>query len=183
MNESIKTSFDLTEDIVVVSPPSDKDTHSTANIENKILIFISNLERDTFSKPGHQMTAFQPGQRAVITNKPLYLSISVVIAAHFTGSNYTDGLKILSHVFAFFHRNPTFNHQNAPDLADTIEQMTLEMETIPDGQLSHMWGMLGSHYLPSCVYRIRAVIPNSETILTQTGRLRQTNTNLFRKDV
>ncbi|SBS31988.1 hypothetical protein MSP8886_02303 [Marinomonas spartinae] len=182
MNESIRTSFDLTEDIVVVSPPTDTDTHGMTSIENKILVFISNLEKDTFSKPGPQMTAFQAGQRSAISNKPLYLSISVVIAAHFSGMNYTDGLKILSHLFAFCHRNPVFNRQNAPDLPETLEQLVLEMETIPSGELSHMWSMLGSRYLPSCVYKVRAVIPNSETILTQVGQLSLTDTNLFKKD-
>lgn len=181
MNQSIKTIFDLTENIVIVSPPSKNEERDSISTQNKVLLFISNLERDTFSKPG-QMAGFQPQQRTAITNKPLYLSISVVVAANFSGSNYTDGLKVLSHLLAFVHRHPVFNRQNSPDLPETIEQISLEMINVPENHLSHMWSMLGSHYLPSSVYRVRAVIPNSETILSQTGKLRHVQTNVVKKE-
>ncbi|CAM3704593.1 hypothetical protein VA7868_01499 [Vibrio aerogenes CECT 7868] len=181
MNQSLRPAFDLTEDMVVVSPPADKETNGQLTTENRVLVFLSNLERDPFSKPGgipgggHQ-------QRVALTNKPLYLTLSVVIAANFSGAGYTDGLKILSHLFAFFHRNPVLNHQNAPDLPAHIEQIAMEMESIPGNELSHMWSMLGSKYLPSAVYRVRLVVPDSETILTQTGRLGTTDPTLNRKD-
>ncbi|CAG8999774.1 MAG: hypothetical protein CENE_01753 [Candidatus Celerinatantimonas neptuna] len=170
MNQSIKNTFSTIEDAVLVSPPVDLDGTPTPNIQNKILLFISQLERDPYPQqiptyPGH------PQKRIALTNKPLYVSLSVVMAASFSSANYTDGLKLLSHLMAFFHRNPLFNRHNSPDLPEIIEQIAMEMENIPMEQLSHMWGMVGSRYLPSVVYKTRAVIPDSEAILTQTGQL------------
>lgn len=177
MNQSIKSAFDVVEDIVLVASPSDNKGQD----ENKILIFISKIEKDIYSKPGYT-AGCSTQQRAMITNKPLYLSISVVVASNFSGVNYTDGLKILSHLLAFFHRNPLFNRQNAPDLPELIEQITMEMESIPEGQLSPMWSMLGARYLPSCVYLIRASISNSEALLAQVGQLQMIQTTLSKKN-
>ncbi|SHO54754.1 DUF4255 domain-containing protein [Vibrio quintilis] len=185
MNQSLRPAFDLAEELVVVSPPSGTETTGQVTTENRILVFLSNLERDPFSKPG-LVPGGQTRQRVALTSKPLYLTLSVVIAANFSGSNasganYSDGLKVLSHLLAFFHRNPVFHRQNAPDLPEDIEQIAMEMESIPGNELSHMWSMLGSKYLPSCVYRVRVAIPDSETILTQTGRLGTTDPSIYRK--
>ncbi|GMQ48618.1 DUF4255 domain-containing protein [Vibrio sp. 10N] len=170
INQSLHTTFDLSEDLAIVSAPSDSNKNSAGQNDNKVLIFLSGIERDPYSKPG-QMAAFSSQPGGAITGKPLYLSISVVVASNFSSTNYTDGLKILSHVLAFFHRNPIFNRQNSPDMPEFVEQIGLEMDVIPEGQLSHMWSMLGSNYLPSCVYQVRVAIPNSDTLLRQAGRL------------
>ncbi|MFM2483680.1 DUF4255 domain-containing protein [Celerinatantimonas yamalensis] len=177
MNQSIKNTFHTVENAVLISPPSDLNSAPAPNIQNKILLFLSHLERDPFPQ---QMPNYSsnPQQRLALTNKPLYVSLSVVIAASFSGANYSDGLKLISHLLAFFHRNPLFNRHNSPDMPKLIEQISIEMETIPLEQLSHMWGMIGTHYLPSVVYKIRAAIPNSEAVLTQAEPLTAPHLNL-----
>lgn len=170
MNQSIKKTFNTIEDTVLVSPPADLEGLPAPNIQNKVLIFLSHLERDPFPQQNASYGS-SPQQRIALTNKPLYLSLSVVIAASFSAANYADGLKLLSHLLAFCHRNPLFTHQNSPDLPDVIEQIAIEIQTIPLEQLSHMWGMLGTHYLPSAVYKIRALIPDSEAVLAQAEPL------------
>jgi hypothetical protein len=170
INQSLHSTFDLSEDLAIVSAPTDSNKNSTNLNDNKVLIFISGIDRDPFSKPG-QMSAYSSRPGGAITSKPLYLSISVVVASNFSSTNYTDGLKILSHILAFFQRNPVFNRQNSPDIPELVEQIALEMEVIPEGQLSHMWSMLGSSYLPSCVYQVRVAMPNSDALLRQASPL------------
>ncbi|SQC92648.1 Uncharacterised protein [Cedecea neteri] len=58
----------------------------------------------------------------------------------------------------------------------------MELESIPGEQLNHMWGIFGSHYLPSCIYRVRALVPDSESILSQAGNIRLTDTALSKRD-
>ncbi|WP_161154223.1 DUF4255 domain-containing protein [Vibrio eleionomae] len=177
LNQSIKSTFEVSDDIALVSPPLDIDGAKASKRQNKIIVFISNLEKDPFSKLNPNQGGVNLG-RATIKNKPLFLTLTVAVAANFTQDNYTDGLKLLSHVMAYFHRNNFFNGQNAPDLPANIEQITLEMESIPGDQINQMWGVFGSQYLPSCLYRVRAQVPDSESILGQAGRIHLTHTNV-----
>lgn len=178
LNQSVRNTFGITEEIVLLtSPAAVSNAQHPQNTQNRILLFVSHLERDPFSQ---HMSARSSGSGAslLMTNKPLYLNITLVMAASFTGSNYPDGLKLLSHLLAFFHRNPLFTHANAPDLPGSIEQISMEMEGLTLEQVNHIWGMIGSHYLPSAVYKIRAVIPDSEAILSQAEPLTSPEFNL-----
>jgi hypothetical protein len=74
---------------------------------------------------------------------------------------------------AFFHKNALLNRYNAPDMDEAIEQLLLEMDSLPRHELSTMWTMLGSRYLPSAVYRVRVKIADSQAIQSQTERVRQ----------
>jgi len=181
MNQSVKNIFDLADDLVIVSPPTDLDGSKSSKIQNKILIFISNIEKDTFSKSYRQN--FNPANnRTAVSSPPLFITMTVTVAANFSTDHYTDGLKVLSHVLAFFNRHSSFNRQNSPDLPKNIEQLNMELESIPGDQLNHMWGIFGSHYLPSCNYRVRALIPDSESILTQVGNIHLSDTTMAKRD-
>ncbi|MCL6350631.1 DUF4255 domain-containing protein [Pectobacterium polaris] len=181
MNQSIKNVFDSSDDLVVVSPPTDLDGSKSPEIRNKILIFISNIEKDSFSKSYRQDNSHN-SNRTAISSKPLFITLTVTIAANFSTGHYSDGLKVLSHLLAFFNRHSNFTHQNSPDLPEYIEQINMELESIPGEQLNHMWGIFGSHYLPSCIYRVRALIPNSESILSQVGNIHLSDTDVNKRD-
>ncbi|MDG0803408.1 DUF4255 domain-containing protein [Pectobacterium polaris] len=181
MNQSVKNVFDLTDDLVMVSPPTDLDGSRSDKIQNKILIFISNIEKDVFSKnyrPEHNHAS----NRTAIASQPLFITMTVTVAANFSTNHYSDGLKVLSHFLAFFNRHNSFNRQNSPDLPKNIEQLNMELESIPGDQLNHMWGIFGSHYLPSCNYRVRALIPDSESILNQVGNIHLSDTTMAKRD-
>ncbi|MBB1199752.1 DUF4255 domain-containing protein [Enterobacteriaceae bacterium 89] len=182
MNQSIKNVFDLPDDLVIVSPPVDLDGSKSPRIQNKILIFISNIEKDSFSKSYRPENNYSGG-RTAIASKPLFITMTVTIAANFSSNHYTDGLKVLSHLLAFFNRHNSFTRQNSPDLPKNIEQINMELESIPGEQLNHMWGIFGSHYLPSCIYRVRALIPDSEAVLSQAGNIHISDTNVAKRDL
>lgn len=177
MNQSIKGIFDLSDDLVIVSPPVDLDGSQSDKIKNKILIFVSNIEKDSFSKSYRQDYQIN-NARTAVSSKPLFITMTVTVAANFSTSHYSDGLKVLSHFLAFFNRHNSFSRQNSPDLPENIEQINMELESIPGDQLNHMWGIFGSHYLPSCLYRVRALIPDSEAILSQAGTIHLSDTRL-----
>ncbi|MGI8472439.1 DUF4255 domain-containing protein [Pectobacterium brasiliense] len=181
MNQSIKNVFDLSDDLVIVSPPVDLDGSKSSEIKNKILIFISNIEKDSFSK-SYRQDNNPNSNRIAMSSKPLFITLTVTVAANFSTNRYSDGLKILSHLLAFFNRHNSFTHQNSPDLPKYIEQINMELESIPGEQLNHMWGIFGSHYLPSCIYRVRALVPNSESILSQVGNINFSDANINKRD-
>lgn len=181
MNHSVKNVFDLAEDLVMVSPPADLDGSKSSKIQNKVLIFISNIEKDTFSK-SYRQEFNHTSNRKAMSLQPLFITMTVTVAANFNSNHYADGLKVLSHFLAFFNRHNSFNRQNAPDLPEKIEQINMELESIPGEQLNHMWGVFGSHYLPSCIYRVRALIPDSESVLSQVGNIHLSNTTMAKRE-
>ncbi|WP_455811023.1 DUF4255 domain-containing protein [Pseudomonas graminis] len=181
MNHSVKNVFDLAEDLVMVSPPTDLDGSKSPKIQNKVLIFVSNIEKDGFSK-SYRQELNHSSNRKPISSQPLFITMTVTVAANFSTNHYSDGLKVLSHFLAFFNRHNSFNRQNSPDLPKNIEQINMELESIPGEQLNHMWGVFGSHYLPSCIYKVRALIPDSESVLSQVGNIHLSNTTMARRE-
>jgi Pvc16 N-terminal domain len=80
-----------------------------------------------------------------------------MFTANFSGGNYAEGLKFLSSTVAFFESMPAFTHDNAPDLDRRLERLTLAIENLSFADLSHVWGAIGSSYLPSVLYRMRLI--------------------------
>lgn len=172
LNQYLKSRFELSEDIVIVSNVIDNDGAIEANTTNKVVVFLANLEKDTM--PQRQVQHLNsPDGRHLVTSKPLYLNLSLVIAANFTGANYLEALKFISHVISYFQLNSVFDHQNSPELDPGIEKLILNIENIQRHDLSSMWGMFGAKYLPSIIYQVKMVTLGSEAITSQVTAVQQ----------
>lgn len=123
MNQSVKNVFDLADDLVIVSPPTDLDGSKSPKIQNKILIFISNIEKDSFSK-SYRQDFNHTSNRTAVSSQPLFITITVTVAANFSTNHYSDGLKVLSHFLAFFNRHNSFNRQNSLTCRKTLNNST-----------------------------------------------------------
>ena len=181
LNQHLKSKFELNEDIVIVSNLAENSGGIEANTDNKIVIFLASLEKDTMPQRQSQ-SQYSPNGRSLITNKPLYLNLSIVLAANFTGANYQESLKFISHVILFFQQNPVFDHHNSPDLDSKIEKLILDIENIPRQDLNSLWGMFGAKYLPSVVYKVRMVTMASDAIHGQVGVLQQPSLDITKSD-
>ncbi|MBB1487157.1 DUF4255 domain-containing protein [Oceanospirillum sediminis] len=178
LNQNLKHSYQLTEDVVLLADLNEQTDGVSGNTNNKITITLANIERDATPFQRQADPYIHSGQRALTGSQPLYINISVVIAAHFTGTNYPEALKFISHVMAFFHRNPLFDRQNSPDLPVETDRIFLEIENIQRHDLNSMWSMLGSRYLPSVAYRIRLAIPDSEAAVSVTSGISTPDTRI-----
>ena len=162
LNQFLKRQFDLEEDIVVLSGLSDTDGSIPTNINNKIVIFLFNIEKDYMIKNQPLIT---PGITANGDAMPLlHINLNIVVAANFNSSNYGEALKLLSAACQYFQTNPVFDHQNTPDLDNNIQKLILEIENINNNDLSNLWGIMGGKYLPSIVYKLKTVTISSQFI-------------------
>ncbi|MCH8292601.1 DUF4255 domain-containing protein, partial [Candidatus Poribacteria bacterium] len=115
LNQFLKRSFDLNEDIVVISNILEQDGNLASHIDNKLVVFLVNIEKDTV--PHRQPNGNTVGgNRSMISYPPVYLNFYLMFAAHFSGNNYLEALKFISNTISFFQRRPLFDHQNTPDL-------------------------------------------------------------------
>ncbi|HEY4319223.1 MAG TPA: DUF4255 domain-containing protein [Herbaspirillum sp.] len=171
LNQFLKQAYALTEDIVLMSGLVDAEGHAVPNTNNKLVVFLANLEKDTV--PYRQQTAGEVGAaRSVVSSAPLYLNLYVMIAANFSGANYSEALKLISGAISYFQRFPVFDHQVTPGLDPRIEKLVLDMENLKIHELSNIWTLLGGKYLPSVLYKVRMVAFDTDDIVARVPTVR-----------
>lgn len=163
LNQYLRRTYNLTEDVVVISNLLEIDGTVAANVNNKLVVFLVNIERDAV--PFRQVNLHEAGERGVQSSLPLYFNLYLMMAANFTGNNYPEALKFLSSTIGFFQKNQVVTHQTAPEMDQRIEKLILDIENLSIQDLSNLWGTLGGKYLPSILYKVRMVAFDAEDIV------------------
>lgn len=170
LNQYLKRTFSLTEDVVVVSNILEQDGTVVSHANNKIVVSLVNITKDT--TPFRQKALVNSGaDRSVVSNQPVFLNIHLMFAAYFSGSNYQQGLRFLSNTIAFFQGQPLFDHHNSPELDRQIDRLILDIENLDINDLSSLWSILSGKYLPSILYKVRMVSVDSGAVRRQTPTL------------
>src|SRR5260370_23427017 len=112
----------------------------SAVVENKIIVSIANLERET----GTQGANNPLGDRT----PPLNINLFILVAANF-GDNYAEGLKQLSAALAFFQSSPVMTPATSPDFPAGIEKWKLEVVHMGFQEVTNHSTSRVSLYLPS----------------------------------
>jgi len=97
-------------------------------------------------------------------NPPVELDISILFAAH--SNDYPTALRDISDVVAFFQANPVFDEQRFPSLNKSvteptnkpwqvIDKLVFTLHNLSFEQQNNLWGLLGSKYIPSVVYKMK----------------------------
>ena len=166
LNQYLKRTFDLNEDIVALSNIVEQDGTVATNVTNKLVVMLVNIEKDSTSV-NLPKRGMMPSDKAVMGYPPVHLNLYLMFAAHFSGNNYSEALKFLSHTVSFFQRNPVFDHQNTPDLDRRICQLALDIENLNVRDLSSLWSILSGKYLPSILYKVRMLSFAADDIKAQ----------------
>lgn len=177
LNQFLKRSFDRSEDMVVVSNILEQDGTLAAHIDNKVVVFLTNIEKEPIpsSLPKSQAMG---GTRAVMGHTPLHLNLYLMFAASFSGSNYPEALKFISSTIRFFQMTPVLDRHNTPELDPGIERLVLDMENLNIQQLSNLWGILSSRYLPSILYKVRMVVIDAQAVRTESYTIKEPRPSL-----
>ena len=170
LNQFLRRTFDLSEDVVVMSNLHEQDGSLASNIPNKLVVFLVNVEKDT--TPMRQTGGFTGYAGATTSYPPLHLNLYVMVAGNFSCSNYAEALKFLSNAVSFFQRQPVFDHQSTPDMDRRISKLTLEIENLNLQDLSSLWGVLSGKYLPSVLYKVRMVTFDAGDVLSQIAPIK-----------
>lgn len=115
-------------------------------------------------------------QRASITNNEgliekrnpeIKLNLYILISANYQDSvaselstDYLEGLKQLSYVISFFQAKNVFTKDNSPALSNLdspLEKLVVELYSYNFEQLNNFWSVLGTHYMPSVLYKVRVI--------------------------
>ena len=156
LNQSLRRTFKVGEDLVVVSNLTEADGNLVSQVSNKLALFVVNIERDALPYRPSALSHTGSG-RAGISQAPVHLNLMLMFAATFSGTNYPEALKFISHTIAFFQSRPVLDHQNTPELDPRIDKLVLDIENLSISDLSNLWGILSGKYMPSVLYRMRMV--------------------------
>lgn len=172
LNQHLKRTFDLNEDLVVISNILEQDGSVATHVNNKIVVSLVNIEKETVPHL-KQETVNVSANRTVNNAQPRFFNLYLMFASCFAGNNYREGLKFISNTIGFFQSQPVFDHQLSPGLDKDIDKMMLDIENLSMHDLSVLWGMLSGKYLPSVLYKVRMVTYDSRAIRSQTPLLSQ----------
>ena len=170
LNQYLGRTLHLNEDIVVISNIVEQDGNVAANVDNKMAVYLVNIEQDATPGYSSKQAGGDSGRREV-HHPPLHLNLFLMFSANFGGRNYPEALKFLSHTIRFFQKNSVFNHHNSPDLDPGIDKLILDIENLNIKDLSSLWSILSGKYLPSILYRVRMLTFDSSDVKTRVSTL------------
>jgi hypothetical protein len=166
LNQQFRINFQLAEDVAVVSNLVELDGSVTPNANNKLVLTLVNVEKDTVPyRPSGGVRGLD--DRLLQNNAPLFLNLYVMVSANFGAGNYTEALKYISQAVAFFQMKPVLDQRNSPGLDRRIDRLVLDIENLPIPDLNNLWSLLGGRYLPSMFYKVRMVTVDAGAISGQ----------------
>jgi hypothetical protein len=154
MGEFLTNRYNLDERILVLSSPVGTNDQGDTTMLNKLMMTLVNVERETsmgINFNSHKLNSSNISQG----RPPLSLNLYVMVSANFVEKNYSESLKYLSAALEFFQSNDLITKYNTPELDQSIEKLHLELVNLSFHELSNLWSILGSKYLPSFLMKVR----------------------------
>lgn len=134
---------------------------ATAGVpKGKVIMSLVSIEEDRVFNVNENAIRRTGVLNAAAQKPPVYLNLNVLFAANFDSANYLTGLNVISFIVRFFQHQNVFTPTNSPRLGNPdvdIEALIFELRTLSFQDLNNMWGVLGSKYMPSVLYKVRMV--------------------------
>jgi hypothetical protein len=146
------------------------------NTADKSNAFISlvNVEEDRISKSPENYIR-NPNGSLTYKNPKVFLNLYLLFSANLPV--YEESLKRLSYIIQFFQNQNVFTTITNPSLPPEIDQLICDLYTISFQDLNNLWGVMGSKYLPSVIYKVRLVTINEDFAFAQAGVIKSITIN------
>jgi Pvc16 N-terminal domain len=145
---------DAGEDKVVFVDGDQKPDSITFRL-GAVSLLLFNIERDVTLRQADNYVRVADDGTARKVNPDITVNLYLLLVAKF--SDYEQSLRSISQILRYFQANPYFDLQNAPELGNATNHLSLELDTLTTTQQNELWGLLRCSYLPSLVYKVKAV--------------------------
>lgn len=136
----------------------------------KIRIALYSMEREIAS--GMASPKSFPNEKTLpVLYPPLFMNLNIVIAAVFSEKRYKDSLTFLSLAILFLQSAPYFELESG-------ERYTIEVVNLPLQDQSNIWTLLGGHYYPSVICKIRRMTFDAGEIKQSVHKMRNIETDI-----
>jgi hypothetical protein len=136
---------------------NDSETSASAtgaNGSSSAFITLVNIEEDRISKSPEGYSRMS-NNSIVYKNPKIFLNLFLLFSVNL--SSYPESLKRLSYIIQFFQYKNVFTTLNSPGLPAGVEKLILDLSTLSFQDMNNLWGILGSKYLPSVMYKLRLI--------------------------
>ena len=151
LNDYFRTKLSITEEKIVLSGLVNMDGTTAIPGENKIVITLVNLEKET----AHKLPTKGVSSVFGTQNPTLQMNAYVLFSAYFSSNNYPEALRFISFIIAYFQSKNVFTKSNTPGMDSKLDKLTFEIADLTTDSLSNMWSALGAKYMPSILYKMR----------------------------
>ncbi len=141
---------------VVSFVAGDKIGDSVTFALGHVSLLLVKLEEENTLRPADPYARMAGNGTRQRVQPEIRLNLHVLFVAHF--ADYALSLRWLSQVVSYFQNHRVFTAANSPALNGQIEQLTVELITLPFAEQNEVWGALRTSYRPSVLYRVRAVV-------------------------
>jgi hypothetical protein len=126
-----------------------------------ISVLLVNMEETNTFRPSDPYRRVTPDGKFQRVEPEIWLNLFVLFVSRH--SVYHQALDNLSAVIQFFQNHRVFKHPDAVGMSPKIEQLEMELVTLPFGEQNEVWGALRVAYHPSALYRVRVIIFEDES--------------------
>lgn len=125
------------------------------SLNNHLIISLVNIEEDRISRPVNNYVRLNQlsTPQVIYRNPPVFLNLEILFTANY--SDYPSALLYLSYVIKFFQYKNVFTTLNSPDIPPSVNEIIFDLKTLSLQDLNNLWGILGSKYIPSVMYKAR----------------------------
>jgi Pvc16 N-terminal domain len=174
--------------IVVIENIAQYDSGNAANLDDKIVLTLVNVEEESTLKNAPHVKK-DGSSAARYENPPVYLNLYLLVSSCNKASdnaNYQEALRKLSHVIRFFQGKNSFSHASASTFDplrfgnDDLVKLSLKAElyTLTFEQINHLWGTLGGKQMPSVMYKLRLVAITGRKQVREVPLIEEIQTHL-----
>jgi Pvc16 N-terminal domain len=161
VNEYFRGKLKINEDKIMLSGIVNQDGTVAAQGENKILLTLLNVEKETIGKSNGIREAAKTTPNA---SPAMNVNLYVLFSAYFGGANYGESLRFLSFIIGYLQNKSVFTRVNTPKMDENIGKLIFEMENLTTDKLNSIWATLGAKYMPSVMYKVRMLTLDDSVI-------------------
>jgi len=148
----VKTQDNGTDSVITFGSISQLNDTDSDSLKNNIIMGLVNIEEDRISrKPDNYVRT----PDLTYKKPPVYLNLYVLFVANFDPLAYQASLNFITLIIKFFQAQNIFTHANSPNLPTAVDELIFDMKTLSFQDLNNLWGILGSKYMPSVLYKVR----------------------------
>lgn len=156
--------LNLTDNKAVALSNVAKEDGSIAIPNNSLGLSLANIEEERVVRDLKPHRSNADGSISHL-NPEIRLNLFVLFTAHF--SDYKTSLQFIAGVIRFFQRKHVFTPANSPAMSAGIEKLLVELFPLNLEQQNNLWAAIGAKYLPSVLYKIRAISLQEGQIVDQ----------------
>lgn len=165
LKNHLNNRFDLEENVVELASPIAPDGVMPVEANDKLLVFLANVTKDTLPRTGGGYAAVAEGQFS--KSQPLHLNLHIFVAANFRTQRYEDALAFLSAAILCIQEASIIDRSIEPDMPAEIDRLILEIENTDMNAASNLWGIMGGKYLPSVFYKVRMLCMDPSNVTSR----------------